>query len=74
MTNEHFEAILAKNAIARGIREYKNAPVGEGEPLSIYQLIENLRAIEGFIGQGNQPSIEDIIESEYCMTCGLKHK
>ena len=53
MTKKHFEAILAKNEIARDI--------ASGDPSFDY-ILANLRQIESYIGQGNQPSVEDIMQ------------
>ena len=63
MTNKHFNAILAKNNIARAIRDYKNAPQGSVEPLSIIQIISDLCVIETYMGEGNQPSVNNIYDS-----------
>lgn len=64
MTQKHFNAILAKNNIAREVREYFNAPQGDREPIRIGYMINELKAIEEYIGEGNQPSVDSIINSE----------
>lgn len=55
MTEKHFKAILAKNNIAKEIFE------NESESISRKWIMSNLRDIEAYIGEGNQPSIDDII-------------
>lgn len=65
MTNKKFNAILAKNEIARMIREAELTGEMIGEiKLSSHQLIEHLKDIEDYLGQGNQPCIIDILEDE----------
>lgn len=66
MTDKHFNAILAKNAIAK---ELGDTPIGnmEAEDASMVRsslvfISAQLQQIEDYIGQGNQPSIKDIIE------------
>lgn len=57
-SDKHFEAILAKNDIAREIKNYYN-----GEDIISEKFILNcLKTIEEFIGESNQPSIKNIIE------------
>ncbi len=58
-----FDAVIAKNEIAREIREYINAPQGKREPIHILYIISNLEDIEKYLGQMNQPSVRDIIDS-----------
>jgi hypothetical protein len=53
MTKKHFKAILAKNEIAR---ELTTACI------SINYIIACLEDIEKFIGEGNQPSVKNIID------------
>ena len=53
-----FDAILAKNRIANQIANFKR----DKEEFSIDVLIADLEAIELVIGQGNQPTVEDIID------------
>jgi hypothetical protein len=56
---DKFEAILAKNRIARQLARLK----ATGEEISINVILEDLKAIEKVIGQSNQPSVEDIFEN-----------
>lgn len=56
MKEQTFLAILAKNQIARQIRNKVIEPNN--------QLISCLKDIEKEIGTGNQPSIEDIINHD----------
>ena len=63
MTNKHFNAILAKNDIARAIKDYKKCSNGTVDPLPIFQILSALYVIETYIGEGNQPSIQNIYES-----------
>jgi hypothetical protein len=64
MNNKQFSAILAKNEIVREIADAqraKNGLMGDiivSSGRLLYQLLE----IEKYIGTGNQPSIEDILE------------
>lgn len=60
MKNNHFNAILAKNAIARELKVSKNLH----ENINICYVIGKLQEIEKFTGEGNQPSIESILTSE----------
>lgn len=57
---KHWNAILAKNEIARVIRNFKS-----GDPLPIKWLTDNLKLLEKFIGTSNQPSVKDILTSKY---------
>jgi len=54
MKEQTFKAILAKNQIARQIRNEPNNR----------QLISCLKDIEKEIGTGNQPTVENIINNE----------
>jgi len=54
-----FRAILAKNDIAREIKDYL-----KGEPLSISIIINRLRDIELYLGEANQPDITSILNSK----------
>lgn len=56
MNQKHFDAILAKNNIARELRDMLN-----GDVASISFMRSCLKDIEAYIGEGNQPSVEDII-------------
>ena len=60
MLEKKFNAILSKNDIARGIKYYK-----KGEGLAVEYLIARLQKIEDFIGNGNQPSINSILTSNF---------
>lgn len=53
-----FDAVIAKNQIARDIRDNPNR-------ISINNLIFQLKEIEKFTGEMNQPSIEEILNSNY---------
>lgn len=57
----HFQAIFAKNEIARMIRDYIN---GRDTSISTARLRHELRIIEKYTGELNQPSVEDIITSD----------
>ena len=59
MKDTQFNAILAKNQIARMINKTKL-----GQDISIAQINACLNDIEKFTGTGNQPSINDIIEND----------
>lgn len=52
-----FEAIIAKNQIARDIRDNPNH-------ISLTNLIFQLKEIEKFTGEMNQPSVTDILDDE----------
>lgn len=56
MTDKHFQAILAKNEIAKALRDY----VDSDEELAVNHVFAMLQEIEEYIGQGNQPSALDI--------------
>ena len=59
MTNKHFNAILAKNELAREIRDG-----GSTTKISAYKLQSALEDIEDYIGEANQPNIKSIINDE----------
>lgn len=59
---KNFNAILAKNEIAREIRDMTHKPT-RCHPSIVY-LVHNLKIIEKYLGEGNQPSVQDIIFSE----------
>lgn len=61
MTDKHFNAILAKNGIAREIRD--KAKAWNSESMNISYIVKQLKEIEAYIGEANQPSVEDIITS-----------
>lgn len=54
----HFEAILAKNCIAREMAQVK---LSKG-PVCIDYILDRLEEIEMFIGHGNQPGVRNIYE------------
>lgn len=58
--NIHFEAILAKNAIAKVLRKYK-----QGEHFPVAHVLEMLKQIEAHTGELNQPCVSDIMTSKY---------
>jgi hypothetical protein len=60
MTDKQHTAILAKNDIAREIRDFNN-----GEPISASKVLACLYQIEEYIGQGNQPIVDDIINESF---------
>lgn len=61
MTTKHFDAVIAKNRIAEFLRDAKPGEITYGDLSNIgFQL----REIEIYIGEGNQPSISDIISGE----------
>ena len=66
MTGVHFDAILAKNLIARELRQYLRPIYGQEfeRELNANYIIELLKDIELYTGEGNQPSVVDIITSE----------
>lgn len=57
MSNKKFNAILAKNEIARQMKNYQQ------DGVSIDRIMACLNDIEQVIGTANQPSVEDIWES-----------
>lgn len=59
MTDKKFNAILAKNHIARELKQADTK-----EDLSIDYIVSCLRDIEAYLGQANQPSVDDIINSD----------
>ena len=59
MTNKHFKAILAKNCIVRELSDYTK----DKEYLNINYILCQLKEIENYIGEGNQPSIENIFKN-----------
>ena len=66
MTNKHFDAILAKNCIARHIKDIKS-DIASGKEKRIKRAIDyivaRLNEIEAYTGAGNQPSVNAIMES-----------
>ena len=64
VTKKHFEAILSKNDIARTLKEF--IKYGKKPSKSDMEFIfTRLYDIENYIGEANQPSIEDILQSDY---------
>lgn len=59
MDDKQFTAILAKNEIAR---QMKN---NDTEGISVGVILECLNQIEDFIGTANQPNVEDTFNSKY---------
>lgn len=57
MTDKKFNAILAKNNIAREIAHYRN-----GNDLHINAILTALNDIEKYLGVANQPSVNNISE------------
>lgn len=58
-SDKKFNAILAKNEILRHLKK-ENISYG-----AFMCIIECLKNIELVIGEGNQPSINDIINSDF---------
>lgn len=58
MDDLHFNAVLAKNDIARQLKDYQQ------DGISIERVMACLNDIEEFIGQANQPTVEDIFNSD----------
>lgn len=56
-----FNPILAKNEIARNVKDYLHH---EGGFLAVDSIISCLEDIEKYIGESNQPSVEEIMTSE----------
>ena len=64
MTKKHFNAILAKNDIAKWIKQdFNDIKSNSFLPYEAIRLA--LKDIEKQIGEGNQPSIDDVISSEF---------
>lgn len=59
MTDKKFNAILAKNDIAREVRD----SIQHREEMSTNQIMYCLNQIEAYIGEANQPSVNDIINT-----------
>ena len=58
MDSKEFDAILAKNIIARQLRDYRE------EGINIDLVMSCLNDIEQSIGTANQPNVEDIFNSK----------
>ena len=63
MKDEHFDAILDKNNIARTLKAWKKELQEIDFPID--SVLWRLGAIESFIGQANQPTVESIFNSKY---------
>ncbi len=61
--NRKFDAILSKNEIARRLRCVRDGEYGDDAKHLIEPIMFHLREIEKFIGQSNQPSVDDIIDT-----------
>jgi len=61
MASKKFEAILSKNNIARELRDFIN----RNEPMSTTAIIYALKQIEEYLGEDNQPSVEEILTSKF---------
>ena len=57
MDDLQFNAVLAKNGIARQLKNYQQ------DGISVEYVVACLNDIEAFIGQANQPTVEDILDS-----------
>jgi hypothetical protein len=64
MNTKHFHAILAKNELAREIRDGESTSTPGMIEVSAYKLQAALEDIEAYTGEGNQPSIESIINDK----------
>jgi hypothetical protein len=60
MVKNKFKAILAKNDIARELKRR----LKDNEPISINFIIQQLKDIELYLGESNQPSISSILNSD----------
>lgn len=58
MKQKKFDAILAKNEIARELAEYVNS-----EYINVAYFYYKLQELENYLGVGNQPSVEEIINN-----------
>lgn len=59
MTDQHFNAVLAKNQIAEQMKNHQT------EGFNVGFIMERLNDIEKYIGTANQPSVEDTYNSKY---------
>lgn len=64
MTQKHFDAIISKNAIAQEIRDGRACGEVGHVIVSTAFLLTHLRWIEKYLGEGNQPSINDVLTGE----------
>lgn len=58
-----FDAVVAKNNIARTLRALARGEYTSINELPLNQLRFDLNEIETYIGVMNQPSVDDILES-----------
>jgi hypothetical protein len=63
--SKRFDAIIAKNNLARLLRQIQAGEFESISELPLRQIRFDLREIEIFTGELNQPSISDIMESEH---------
>lgn len=64
MSNKKFDAVLAKNRIARQLADHQRC----GVPILMSVMLEDLKAIEEVISTANQPTAEDIFENNSKLT------
>ena len=64
MTDKKFNAILAKNEIARELKEGENGGMAGEVVISRGFVLACLRDIEAYLGQANQPTVDEIIDSD----------
>lgn len=64
MTQKHFDAIISKNAIAQELRDGEDCGVAGHVIVSTAIIVTHLRYIEKYLGEGNQPSVADVIAGE----------
>jgi nitrogenase subunit NifH len=57
MANLHFNAVLAKNNIAMEMADYEKTAT-----FNMEYVIFNLKEIEKYIGQYNQPSVNEVFK------------
>ena len=62
--SKHFDAVIAKNDIAKILRDIEHGEYEDLGELPLRQLWFSLREIEIYSGVMNQPAIIDIKESE----------
>lgn len=58
MNEKHFQAILAKNHIARELQRYVDSE--DEKELNVGFVLDCLKTIEDFTGEANQPSVQDL--------------
>lgn len=64
MTTKHFDAIVAKNNLARVVRGIMRKEYAEMSELPWGQMLYDLQEIEHYLGVGNQPEVTDIVDSD----------